>query len=296
MNSVPFMKYIDASGKELISILKAGKIQSPVYKNKRLYLDFSCFADGVGKVIVAGYAAGCNLNCYYCFSFTKDFVSKNPMKYMPPSAYKDIENSVKFYSPQEAFEKMQEVKEKRIISNIGKYEASNLDKTKQINDFTLRGCEPTIEMTHIFGLLDIIKKNGLNFILETNGIILGKNHEYMDKLTAYKDNLFICLTIKAVNSKSFEKNTRMPGYLLKYQYIFLEYLVQSGIPYNVTYMCGSNFNNEWEEEIILKKIAEAGVKNKELILKQDYIPFFVPEYKKKQSANIKEVLKMYSKV
>ncbi|MBN2534656.1 MAG: radical SAM protein [Spirochaetales bacterium] len=284
------MNDYENTGKSLIRLIQKERIRSPIYKDKRLYIDFSCIVDDVGKTLVAGFPAGCNLNCYYCFSFTKDFVNKNPMKYIPPPAYKDIERNLKFYSPSEAFQKMVETRDQKYISRIGSYESRNFDPDREIIYFTLRGCEPTLSPLHLFSLLDEIKRHNLKFVLETNGIILARNPDYLKRLTLYRDNLYIGLTIKAGTEENFRKYTGQPGSLLTYQYNFVKYLVNNFIDFTVMYMCGSKFGNEYEEKIILKKLSEYGLNDREKIIKRDYMPFFVPEYKKKGAISLKEII------
>jgi uncharacterized Fe-S cluster-containing radical SAM superfamily protein len=277
------MDYLKIRGKEIIKLIRDRMVVSPYYKNYRFYTDFSLINDGNGGVYVAGFPAGCNLDCYYCFSLTKDFIGPKPMEYIPPAAYKDLEKNAGFYNPQEAFAAMQNVKENRIVSGIGKYEAPDLSKNNEINTFILRGSEPTLEMSHLLGLLSEIKKNHSNFILETNGIFLGKNVHYIEDLAEYKENVMVYLTIKAGNPKSFEKNTNRSGDLLRFQFICLKKLVEYQIPTTIAYMCGEKFGNENEEAAILSQIENAGFVDKSLIHKQDYISFFVPEKKMNRS-------------
>jgi uncharacterized Fe-S cluster-containing radical SAM superfamily protein len=202
------------------------------------------------------------------------------MEFIPPSAYKDIEAVIRYYSPHDAVEKMIEVGEKNYISGLGKYRCHESALKNKIRRLMIMGCEPTIGFSHIEGILEHIKNSDYCLVLETNGIILGIRRELIKKLQMYKDNLQVVLSIKGGTEMDFHRMTQKSGRLMRHQYNCLSSLVKMEIPTCVSYMCGSGFENEREEEIILKKISEAGFIDTENIVKQDYIPFFVSEYKK----------------
>jgi len=110
---------------------------------------------------------GCNLRCAYCWAQKKVW---NPSKY---GAY---------YTPQE-------VSEKLLNMNLRLVRVS--------------GGEPTICKDHLLQLISLIPFDRL-FILETNGILL--DEEYIKDLSQF-ENIYVRVSLKGVDEKSFEKIT-----------------------------------------------------------------------------------------
>lgn len=284
------MDYTDVRGRELLKLIKDGKIVSPVSGNKRIYVDFTCEVNrSTNLVNVSAYSMGCLLDCYFCAAPTRDFISRNPMQFIPPGAFRDVEQTLKYYSPEEAVAMMIAVSEESYVSNLGQYRIKGFDPAVKAKAFMLMGCEPTIGIRHIFGILNEIKNSKYTLMLETNGVILGARTDYAEKLAEYRNNIQVILSIKAGTEAGFRRMTGKSGRLLKHQYAALAALVKHEIPTIVSYMCGPGFGNDQEEADILKRIKETGFKDTQILIRQDYIPFFVSEYKRTRQWNIKGV-------
>lgn len=134
---------------------------------------------------------GCNLRCAYCWAQKKVWT---PEKFG------------KFYTPKEVGEKL-------IKMNYALVRVS--------------GGEPTICKKHLFELISLIPENKL-FILETNGILL--NEDYIEGLSNFK-NIYVRISLKGVDEKTFEQITGADGKFFKNQLNALELLKKYGIKY-----------------------------------------------------------------
>lgn len=57
--------------------------------------------------------------------------------------------------------------------------------SKRIKQVRLSGGEPTIGRAHLFALLNALQNKRINFILETNGVLLGEDESYAQELAMY---------------------------------------------------------------------------------------------------------------
>jgi len=119
----------------------------------RKYTDF--YATGVYGGIATGYTCGCCLRCVFCWvDWSRDF----------PERYGH------FYSAEEAFGRLK-------------------DAARRFNVRKLRisGAEPTLGKEHLLGLLAHVESSEFDlFILETNGILLGADRDYVKDLSRFK--------------------------------------------------------------------------------------------------------------
>ncbi len=112
---------------------------------------------------------GCNLRCKFCWSGSSVWNAK------------EIGT---FYSPQEVAETLQSI-------------ADN----KGYHQIRISGGEPTIGKQHLIDVLTLIKKKYL-FILETNGILLGHDKQYVDDLAGLP-NLHVRVCLKGADAEEF---------------------------------------------------------------------------------------------
>jgi uncharacterized Fe-S cluster-containing radical SAM superfamily protein len=136
---------------------------------------------------------GCNLRCVYCWAQKKVW---NPQKYG------------KFYTPDSVCMKL--IKMDLPIVRVS-------------------GGEPTIGKDHLLKLLEQIPQKIL-FILETNGILL--DEKYIVELKKF-ENLYVRLSLKGVDTQTFEKNTGMDGELFYQQLRALDLLKKYEIRHGV---------------------------------------------------------------
>ncbi len=139
---------------------------------------------------------GCNLICKFCSNFFRN------------TNYK---NFGKFYKPD------------LVAINLLK-----IANKKNFSQLRITGGEPTIHIEHLFKLLEIIPDK-FQFILETNGILLGANEDYVKELAKFK-NLYVRVSLKGANEEEFHRLTGAKAKFFNYQLQSLEYLAKYKIP------------------------------------------------------------------
>jgi uncharacterized Fe-S cluster-containing radical SAM superfamily protein len=175
---------------------------------ERKYTDF--YSVPVYRGIATGYAAGCCLRCIYCWSnWSRDF----PEKFG------------KFYSPKQVAQNLFKAAEEGII--YSDYWRKLIPK---VNKLRLSGCEPTIGKEHLLEVLKFVKESKYSlFILETNGIILGNDKDYVKKLAEFKEKLYVRVSFKAATPEGFTQRTGAMGEFYELPFKALKYLLDEGI-------------------------------------------------------------------
>ena len=146
---------------------------------------------------------GCNLRCKFCFS--------------DKPVWKPKETG-KFYTSQEVFDGLAKSARKhghKIIS--------------------ASASEGTIGREHLMELLDLVEKSEFIYVLETNGMILGNDPEYVRALAKYK-RLHVRVSIKGDNPGLYHELTggRPDSYELPYK--ALAHLIEAGVSCNACLM------------------------------------------------------------
>ncbi len=158
-------------------IERAREVEKVVMRNdERKYYRFR-FATYYGGIATAD-TIGCCFLCAYCWNYFRN---------LKP------ENFGEFFSPEEVVEKMAEIAER-----------------KNITRFRISGAEPILGKDSFFHLLKIIelikeKFQKLEFIIETNGLILGYHPELIEELKRNRHFIFVRISIKGWDESSFEK-------------------------------------------------------------------------------------------
>jgi uncharacterized Fe-S cluster-containing radical SAM superfamily protein len=163
--------------------------------NKRSYYRFRP-AKWYGG-IVTGDVTVCNLLCTFCWA--GDEIRHHPQKVG------------KFYTPEQAFKR---------LCTIGDKKGYRLMR--------LSGQEPTIGREHLLKLLELVDKTKYNFILETNGILLGHEDDYAKALSRFK-NLHVRVSLKGTNEDEFLAITNAAPEYFSMQLKALENLVSAGV-------------------------------------------------------------------
>jgi len=256
------------------------RVIGPVAKgNKLFYLDFTATRD-YDRNVIKGYTSGCNLNCSFCWSMTKDYL-KGETRFIPPRAFESIEKTQGYYSPEEVMDKIKEIKISKKISELGKFE-DKVDNNEEINWFEIAGGEPTIAIEHLFGILSVFKKASFNLLLLTNGIILGKKREVCKKLAKYKDIVQLNIGIKAGNERGFTERARAPKDLFELPFKAITNLKESGFDeFSVSVMSDPRLMDAGEKEEALLRIREAGYKLK--VNEEEYVPYYASTYRIKEA-------------
>lgn len=202
---------------------------------ERKYTDF--YSVPVYRGIATGYAVGCCLRCIYCWSnWSRDF----PEKFG------------KFYSPREAAQKLFKAAEDGI-----KYSEYWRRMLPKINKLRLSGCEPTIGKEHILSLLNFFKESEYPlFILETNGILLGSDTEYVKRLTEFKEKLYVRISFKAGTSEGFTQRTGAIGKYYELPFKALKFLINEGVYARAAAMTDPSIMPKEERKILIQMLDE----------------------------------------
>ena len=164
---------------------------------------------------------GCNLRCKFCFS-------DKPV-WKPGRVGR-------FYTPQAVFD--------------GLDRAAQKYKTKIISASASEG---TIGKQHLMELLGLVDQSEYTYVLETNGMILGADSEYVRALKRFK-NLHVRVSMKGCSSEEFHKLTgaKRSAYDLPFKALHL--LIQEGISCNV---CLSvSFSDDEAIEVAKRRLYE----------------------------------------
>jgi uncharacterized Fe-S cluster-containing radical SAM superfamily protein len=138
---------------------------------------------------------GCCLGCAFCWSWRQ--VAR-------PKAYGQ------FYSPEE------------VARNL-----VNIARKKRFMQVRISGNEPTICRAHLIQVLGLIPSD-LDFILETNGILIGADPTYATDLSPFS-NLHVRVSLKGTNEEEFARLTGAMPDAFRLQLKALSHLAQAGV-------------------------------------------------------------------
>jgi len=202
---------------------------------ERKYTDF--YSVPVYRRIATGYAVGCCLRCFYCWSdWSRDFPEKFGQ----------------YYSPRQAAQMLFKAAEKGITySDYWRKIIQKVDKLR------LSGCEPTIGKEHLLNLLHYVEESKCKlFILETNGIILGNDKNYVKRLSEFKDKLYVRVSIKAATPEGFTQRTGAIGEFHKLPFQALKNLLDEGIYARTAAMTDERIMPKEERRILIQMLDE----------------------------------------
>jgi uncharacterized Fe-S cluster-containing radical SAM superfamily protein len=200
---------------------------------ERKYTAF--YSAPVYQGIATGYASGCCLRCFYCWShWSRDF----------PEKYGD------FYSPERAAQALFKAAERGVDSpGWERFKRTTIEKLR------LSGCEPTPGKEHLLVLLDYVLQSKYSlFILETNGILLGSDKDYAQKLAKFREKLYVRVSFKAATPEGFETRTGAEGTYYELPFKGLGYLLDNGIYAKAAAMTDSRVMPKEERDILLEKL------------------------------------------
>jgi uncharacterized Fe-S cluster-containing radical SAM superfamily protein len=184
-------------------VTRSKQLESIAVKgNKRKYYRFRK-AKWYGG-IATGDVCCCNLRC--CFCWAGDEIRNHP------------ERVGKYYSTGEAFDIL-----RSIATKYG---------YKQIR---LSGQEPTIGKQHLVDLLNLVDQTDFNFVLETNGILIGVEPQYAKELAQFK-NLHVRVSLKGTNRDEFSKLTGAVPEGFDLQLKALKHLLAEGVSFHPSVM------------------------------------------------------------
>ena len=200
---------------------------------ERKYTGF--YSVPVYRGIATGYAVGCCLRCIYCWSnWSRDF----PEKFG------------KFCSPKHVAEKLLRAAEEGIKSDRWGRLIPKVDKLR------ISGCEPTIGKEHLLALLEHVHRSNFIFILETNGIILGNDRNYVKKLSEFKDKIYVRVSFKAATPEGFTLRTGAIGKYYELPFRALKYLLDEGIHARAAAMTDPRVMPSEERKLLIQMLDE----------------------------------------
>jgi len=169
--------------------------------DKRRYYRFR-YAKFYGGIITAD-AVGCNLLCAYCWNYARNL---NPSRYG------------EFYAPSEVAGRLLELSEK-----------------KRCSQFRISGAEPILGRASALHLADVISQVDGNFIIETNGVMLGADSSLIEVLKPLP-HVHVRLCVKAHSGSDFEKITGAQAESFDYQLKAEKALRDARMHYSVAVM------------------------------------------------------------
>jgi len=219
----------------------------------RKYTKFICTRMYGG--IATGYTCGCCLRCIFCWvHWCRDF----PEKYG------------RFYSPAEVFHQFSRVARKARVSQL-----------------RISGAEPTLGRSHLLGLLEKVENSPFSlFILETNGILLGADPDYVQQIARFK-KVHTRVSLKAGTPEAFTRKTGAKPVCFELPFQGIVNLLEAGASFHVAAMSAdsrmmdrqerqnllvrleaidSSIVNNLEEEVVapyhntLERLEHAGIK------------------------------------
>jgi len=190
---------------------------------ERKYEDF--YATGVYGGIATGYCVGCCLRCVFCWvSWGRDFP----------------ENFGQFYSPKEAFARLEEAAHNYKVSKL-----------------RISGAEPTLGKEHLISLLEFVENSEFPlFILETNGILFGVDKDYVRKISKFTKP-HVRISLKAGTPEAFTKKTGAKPEFFEIPFQAIKNLLDCNVSFHVAAMSADPRIMTKEERMnLLKKLAE----------------------------------------
>ena len=138
---------------------------------------------------------GCNLRCAFCWAWEQ---------------VHQVHRLGKFYEPLEVARRLGAIARKKGFSQV-----------------RLSGNEPTLGMPHLLEVLSHLPE-GLAFILETNGIILGAEKKWAQELAAFPQ-VFARGSLKGCTPEEFSRLTGASSERFMLQLQALEHLLAAGV-------------------------------------------------------------------
>lgn len=167
----------------------------------------------------SAYCCGCNLRCVFCFS---GFPRDNP------------QNIGEFYEPKQVF--------KQLLFCAQKH---NYDKIR------ITGNEPTLGKEHLVRVIELVEKTDLLYILESNGILIGHDEDYAQRLAKYR-HVHVRISLKGTDNLEFSKLTGADPAAFDLQLKALENLTDNAVPCNAAVM--TSFSTEESVERLKERL------------------------------------------
>ncbi|MEM3628911.1 MAG: radical SAM protein [Candidatus Bathyarchaeia archaeon] len=172
--------------------------------------------------IVTADCVGCGLICKFCWVSDKAL-------YHPATAGT-------FYSAEKVAENMQQIAQKSGLKQL-----------------RLSGGEPTLGKGHLLSLLEQLKGKDYTFILETNGIPLAYDEDYVSELSRYPF-VHVRVSLKGCNEREFAMLTDAMPENFNLQLMALENLIEHDVSCHPSVM--ASFSTRKNLQALMKRLAE----------------------------------------
>lgn len=139
---------------------------------------------------------GCCLRCVFCWS-------RIPLEHPERIGH--------FYTPEDVFHRLNVIAKKHGYSQL-----------------RVSGNEPTIGRQHLLHLLELVDGTNYSFILETNGILLGKDASYAREFAKFS-NLHVRVSLKGCDPQQFSQLTGAGPEAFDLQLAALHNLLDAGV-------------------------------------------------------------------
>jgi hypothetical protein len=127
----------------------------------------------------------------------------------------------------------------------------------RVNKLRLSRCEPTTGKEHLLEVLKFVKESKYPlFILETNGIILGNDKDYVKRLSEFKEKLYVRVSFKAATSEGFTQRTEAIGEFYQLPFRALKYLLNEGIYARAAAMTNNRITPNEERKLLIQMFDE----------------------------------------
>ncbi|UCG90337.1 MAG: radical SAM protein, partial [Candidatus Heimdallarchaeota archaeon] len=187
--------------------------------------------------IATGYAVGCCLRCTYCWgNWSRDFPEKFGTFYSSKRLAEELFKAADAGITAPGWQRFKDIK-------VGK--------------LRLSGSEPTLGKEHLLALLPYVMKTKYPlFILETNGIILGTDKNYVKQLAKFKDKIYVRVSFKAAIPQTFTQLTGAIGKYYDLPFKALKFLLDEGIYARAAAMTDSNVMSKEERTKLIRMLDE----------------------------------------
>ena len=163
---------------------------------------------------------GCNLRCKFCWSAASVW---------------DAKNTGEFYSAQAVAKTLEEIAD-----------------SKGYRQIRISGGEPTIGKYHLMELLEHVNTK-YTFILETNGILLGSENQFVKDLSCFP-HLHVRVCLKGADPEEFSLLTGA-SHGFEYQLKALQYLRESQMSFNIAVVS----TNQEKKQRFYQQLRELGL-------------------------------------
>jgi len=224
----PYPRYLTPDFEPFDPVELAKETEQIVTRNgpngqERKYESF--YTTGVYGGISTGYCVGCCLRCVFCWvSWGRDYP----------------ERFGQFYSPETVFNRLKEAAVKH-----------------KVNKLRISGAEPTVGKNHLLRLLELVEQSEFPlFILETNGILLGTDKDYVKRISAFTKP-HVRVSLKAGTPEDFTRKTGADPDAFEIPFQAIRNLLDQNVSFHVAAMSADpRIMTPKERESLVKKLAE----------------------------------------